>query len=176
LTPIGVETRIQRNLYVLVLFAPGSRKRILARRESRRPWLAPARGEVVRVGRTRLRVVATEAHVERHESRIEHRVEVVTERVRTRRRRRARSRPTNVVAMPLGDGSMVTTFLRYHVLIRVFDGNPDAWLAQLDARPAEAAVGDARFARWIRTRLRADPTLLAEIRRMVDTTPFWCAV
>lgn len=175
MTPIGVETRAQRNLYVLVLFTPGSRKKVLARFASRRPWLAPARGEVVRVAGARLRVVAVDARVERRGGVIENRIEVATERVRPRRRRRARGRSAEVIAMPVGDGSMVATFLRYHVLVRVFDGNPDAWLAQLGAQPAEAAAGDVRFARWIRTRLRANPSLLAEIRRMVDTTPFWCA-
>ena len=173
MTPIGVETRGQRNLYVLVLFAPGSRRKILERRASRRPWLAPARGEVVRAGRERLRVVSIEAVVERRGPLIEHRIEVVTARVRARRRRRERGGPANVVTMPIGDGSMVETFLRYHVLVRVFDGNPDAWLAHLAASPGQAAAGDLRFVHWIRTRLRADPTLLAEIRRMVDTTPFW---
>ena len=175
MTPIGVETRIQRNSYVLVLFAPGSRRKILERRESRRPWLAPARGDVVRAAGERLRVVSTEARIERRGSLIEHRLEVTTARVRARRRRRSRNESTNVVTMPIGDGSMVETFLRYHVLVRVFGGNPDAWLAHLDANTSEAAAGDLRFVRWIRTRLRADPTLLAEIRRMVDTTPFWCA-
>lgn len=176
MTPIGVGTRIQRNSYVLVLFAPGSRRRILERRTSRRPWLAPARGDVVFAAGERLRVVSTEVRIERRGALIEHRIEVATARVRTRRRRQSRSEPTNVVPMPIGDGSMVETFLRYHVLVRVFDGNPDAWLAHLDASPSEAKAGDIRFVRWIRTRLRNDPTLLAEIRRMVDTTPFWCAV
>ena len=175
MTPIGVERRAQRNFYVLVLFAPGSRRKVLQRRSSRRPWLAPACGEVVRVGRERLRVVSFETFVERRGAVIEHRIEVVTARVRARRRKRSRGAPANVVPIPIGDGSMIESFLRYHVLVRLFDGNPDAWLAHLNAHPTEAAAGDLRFVRWIRTRLRADPSLLAEIRRMVDTTPFWCA-
>ena len=60
--------------------------------------------------------------------------------------------------MPTGDGSVVAEFLRYHVLVRVFDGDPDAWLAQLRERGGDD--GDVRFVRWIRSRLRQDPSLL----------------
>lgn len=85
-----------------------------------------------------------------------------------------RRRPANnVVLMPLADATAVTDFLRYHVLVRVFDGDPDAWLAQLEEKQGDA--GDIRFARAVRARLRRDPRLLEAIRRMVDTTPFWCA-
>jgi hypothetical protein len=82
-------------------------------------------------------------------------------------RHRRRKRPSNVVPMPRAGGTPLTDFLRYHVLVRVFDGDVDAWLAQLDDE------GDVRFARRVRTRLREDPSLLVAIRRMVDATPFW---
>src|SRR5688500_18900385 len=81
--------------------------------------------------------------------------------------------PANVVAMPVGDDSVVTQFLRYHVLVRRFGGDPDAWLAQLDAEGGDG--GDVRFVRWIRSRLRQDPALMTSIRTMVDATPFWRA-
>ena len=77
----------------------------------------------------------------------------------------------NVARMPAGDNSVVAQFLRYHVLMRVYDGNPDAWLADLVA--SGDSGGDMRFVRWIRTRLRRDPALLTSIRRMVAATPFW---
>jgi len=76
--------------------------------------------------------------------------------------------------MPRGDHSTVAQFIRYHVLIRVYDGDPDAWLTQLQARGGDE--GDIRFARWVRSRMRKDPTLLVTIRRMVDATAFWQAV
>lgn len=79
--------------------------------------------------------------------------------------------PTNVVPMPTGDASVIAEFLRYHVLVRVFDGNPDAWLAHLRAHGSDD--DDVRFVRWIRTQLRRDPALLASIRKMVEATPFW---
>ena len=75
--------------------------------------------------------------------------------------------PPNVVRMPRAGGSPLTDFLRYHVLVRVYDGDVDAWIAQLDDE------GDVRFARGVRTRLRKDPGLLIAIRRLVDATPFW---
>jgi hypothetical protein len=76
--------------------------------------------------------------------------------------------------MPTGEDSDVAQFIRYHVLVRVYDGDCDAWLAQLNGRDGDE--GDIRFARWIRSRMRKDPTLLPSIRRMVDATAFWQAV
>lgn len=76
-----------------------------------------------------------------------------------------------LVSMPLADESLVATFLRYHVLVRVYDGDADAWLAQLTAHDGDP--GDVRFVRTMRVRLRREPHLLEAIRRMVDLTPFW---
>ena len=76
--------------------------------------------------------------------------------------------------MPRGEISPVAQFIRYHVLIRVYDGNADAWIAQLEERGGDE--GDIRFARWVRSRMRQDPAMLGDIRRMVDATPFWRAV
>ena len=169
MTLIGVKTRRMRNLYVLIVLAPGSRTKICARFESRRPWAPAAVGETVRAGRRRLRVTAIRTMVTRLESTIEHRTILETRAVRIRRTRKA---PPNVVAMPVGDSSVVANFLRYHVLIRVYDGNPDAWLAQLVERGDDRS-GDARFVRWIRSRLRKEPSLLGAIRKMVDDNPLW---
>jgi hypothetical protein len=79
-----------------------------------------------------------------------------------------------VVSMPVGDSSIIADFLRYHVLIRVFNGNPDAWLESLRTRPDDACVrGDIRFARWIRARSRRDPAFLETVGRMVEQTELW---
>jgi len=164
LTPISVKTRVLRNLWVLVVLVPGSRKRVLQRRTSRRPWRGIEVGSTLRIGRAKLRVTRIEQSIERRGDDIEHVLSVSTRAVRKRTRRRP---PANVIPMPREHGSALTDFLRYHVLVRVFDGDVDAWLAQLDDE------GDVRFARCIRTRLRKDPTLLIAIRRMVDATPFW---
>jgi len=166
----GVKLLQIRNLYVLVIFAPGSRRRILRRRTVRRPWPPIEPGSVLRAGRKRVRVLSVAMRVERHDDRIEHVTEVFTRAMSRKRTRRAET-ATNVVRMPTGDGSVVAEFLRYHVLVRVFDGDPDAWLSQLRERGGDG--GDVRFVRWIRSRLRQDPTLLASIRKMVEATPFW---
>lgn len=172
MTRIGVNVRRVRNLYVLEIFRPGSRRRLVDRRVARRPWLAPAPGDVIRSGRTKLRVTSIGIRVDRADERVEHVMEIYTRAVPRRRARRAEGTlASNVVRMPTGDTSVVAEFLRYHVLIRVFDGDPDAWLAHLLASGDRG--GDIRFVRGLRSRLRQDPALLASIRKMVDATPFW---
>jgi hypothetical protein len=148
-----------------VIYFPGRRKTIAARRVSRRPFAAMTVGDEVRVAGQRALVRAIEQRVEERE----HITEIFT-RAASRKRVRTRS---NVVKMPAGDGSAVAEFLRFHVLVRVFDGDPDAWLARLREREDDSA--DVRFVRWIRSRLRQDPALIGEIRRMVEATPFWRA-
>lgn len=164
MTRLSAKTLTNRNLYVLLVYFPGSRKRIAIRRVSRRPFAVMNAGDELRVARQRVRIRS-----------IAHRIEETTHitEVFTRTARKRVARDTNVVPMPLGDGSVVAEFLRFHVLVRVYDGDPDAWLAQLLERGDDSA--DVRFVRWIRSRLRQDPSLLGEIRRMVDATPFWRA-
>lgn len=164
MTRLSAKTLTNRNLYVLLVYFPGSRKRIAIRRVSRRPFAAMNAGDELRIARQRVRIRS-----------IAHRIEETTHitEVFTRATRKRVARDTNVVPMPLGDGSVVAEFLRFHVLVRVYDGDPDAWLAQLRERGDDSA--DVRFVRWIRSRLRQDPSLLGEIRRMVDATPFWRA-
>ncbi|HYO77149.1 MAG TPA: hypothetical protein VE010_11855 [Thermoanaerobaculia bacterium] len=152
-----------------MIYAPRSKTRILRRRVSRRPHAPVAVGDVVCVGRARLHATAVA-------QRVETRADGMTERiidVFTASANAVSPLPRNVVPMPVGDDTVVAQFIRYHVLIRVFHGDPDAWLAQLLARGEAADGGDLRFVRWIRSRLRHDPALLASIRRMVDATPFW---
>ena len=170
LTRIGVKVREIRNLYVLEVFHPGSRRRLLDRRVARRPWLAPAAGDVLRIGRANVRVTSIGARVDRRAGVIEHVIEIYT-RALPRRPARRLELASNVVRMPTGDSSVVAEFLRYHVLMRVFGGDPDAWLAHLVASGDPG--GDLRFVRRMRTRLRQDPALLVSIRKMVDATPFW---
>jgi hypothetical protein len=141
-----------RNLYVLIVFG----RRVV----SRRPFAPIACGDLVRDGRRRVRVIDVLTRIERRGDVIEHVTEVITQ-------SRSAPQPANVVRMPNGDTSVVAQFIRFHVLVRVYGGDPEAWLA---AHPEEA---DVRFLRWMRTRLRNDPSMLAAIREMVDTTHFW---
>ena len=159
MTPIGVDSS---DFFVLAVYAPGSRSRIRRLFESRRPWREIKRDDVLSIGRERLRVVDVEVQITRLASRVTHRANVLTEVVRD----------PNVVPMPLGEPSIVADFLRCHVLVRVFGGDPEAWLHALRERSNDdVSGGDVRFIRRIRARLRYDPMLLTAIRRMVDTTP-----
>lgn len=121
------------------------------------------RDDVLAIGRERLRVVDVKTVIARAGTVITQRSSVLTEAARDRK----------IVRMPLGDTSIVADFLRCHVLVRVFDGDPDAWLDALRRRSNDDDVsgGDVRFIRRVRARLRYDPMLLNAIRRMVDTTP-----
>lgn len=171
MTRLSAKALTNRNLYVLYVYLPGSRRKAAMRRVSFRPFAAMAIGDELRVARRRVRIRAITHRIERSEANVEHITEVFTRAVMRKRATRDVASAANVVPMPMGDGSVVAEFLRFHVLVRVFDGDPDAWLAQLRERGDDSA--DVHFARWIRSRLRQDPALLSEIRRMVDATPFW---
>jgi hypothetical protein len=173
LTPISAKTLSNRNLYVLLVYFPGSRTKVAMRRVSRRPFAAMNAGDELRVARRRVRVHSTAHRVEHSMGKVEHITEVFTRPASRKRATRDAAPPANVVQMPLGESSVIAEFLRFHVLVRVYDGDPDAWLAQLHDHPDDHA--DVRFLRWIRSRLRQDPALMGEIRRMVDATPFWRA-
>jgi len=80
--------------------------------------------------------------------------------------------PSNVVLLPAGRMSATADFLRYQVLVRVFNGDADRWLDHL-RQLGDFADEDIRFVRWIRGRLRRDPELIDDIRRMVERTPLW---
>jgi len=168
-SPIRVKTKRISNLYVLIIHAPGDRTAVAARFTARRNWAPFAVGEVIRIGRARVRIIEIIRRTESRGGAVEHTCDVFTRAV-IRRPRRMK----NVAVMPAGDQSVIAQFIRYHVLVRVFDGNPDAWLAHLRARGG-GDQADVRFVRWVRSRLRKDPALLAAIRRMVDATPFWRA-
>jgi hypothetical protein len=163
LTLMRVKNPEIRNLYVLVLFSACTGKQLARRRVPRTRFDAIRTGDVLRIGGAEARVTSTATRTEhRGDGSVAHVREVFTA-------------PLNVVRMPSADEeTVVEQFLRYHVLIRVFHGDPDAWLAHLQER-GEDADADVRFARWIRSRMREDPTLIASIRRMVDATPFWRA-
>jgi hypothetical protein len=68
-------------------------------------------------------------------------------------------------------GDWITDFVRYHVLIRVFDGDTKAWLAVLEDKgmPAPETI----FVQWLRDRLRCDPDLLPRLRALVDESRLW---
>lgn len=66
----------------------------------------------------------------------------------------------------------LTDFLRYHALVRVFNGNISLWLHILRNTRREDSE-DARFLRWLQQQCDAEPTLLQKIRERVDASGLW---
>lgn len=156
-------------VYVLLVYQPGSRSNIRWRRVSSRPWIGIRRGRSIGDRRRRLRIVALRRTTAAWPDRIEHVLHAYTRCAPLRR-----ARPANVVALPAPRRSATADFLRYQVLVRVFDGDADRWLDHL-RRQGDFPEEDIRFVRWIRGRLRRDPELMDDIRRMVERTPLWDA-
>ena len=61
----------------------------------------------------------------------------------------------------------VTDFLRYHVLVRVFEGDIRRWLS-VARTPA-----DVRFLRALQERIEQNPALMPSIRKVVETSGLW---
>ena len=83
---------------------------------------------------------------------------------------RAYTARDNVVVMPRSALSPIADLYRYHAFVERFGCDADAWLAHLRAS-GRGDSGDARLARWLRTRMRRDPNLVDAIRRLVEATP-----
>jgi hypothetical protein len=66
----------------------------------------------------------------------------------------------------------LTDFLRYHALVRVFNGNISLWLHILRNTRREDSE-DARFLKWLQQRCETEPTLLEQIRERVDASGLW---
>jgi hypothetical protein len=68
-------------------------------------------------------------------------------------------------------GAWVTDFLRYHVLIRVFDGDANAWLAVIDDK--SIPDGERIFVQWIADHLQRDSHLVDQLREVVEGSGLW---
>lgn len=66
----------------------------------------------------------------------------------------------------------LTDFLRYHVLVRVFQGDVGEWLSVLRSTDRDDS-DDARFLRWLHQKIRSEPYLLDRIRETVDSSGLW---
>ena len=60
---------------------------------------------------------------------------------------------------------LVAGFARIHILLQVFDGNPDRWMEMIsaDGTPEERAT-DFRFLVALKKRMAENPKLLDELR------------
>lgn len=72
-----------------------------------------------------------------------------------------------VVPRGLSGSGELTNFLRYHVLVRVFDCDVGRWLR------ATRNPSDATFLRALQRRLATRPMLLRDIRDVVDSSGLW---
>ena len=63
---------------------------------------------------------------------------------------------------------LVASFARIHILLAVFDGNPDRWLEMIsaDGTPEEREA-DARFLVALKKKIAERPSLLEELRASV---------
>lgn len=154
-------------VYVLLVYQPGSRRAVRSRRVSARPWAGIRRGRAIGDRRRRLRVVALRRTTTARRGFVEHVLHAYT-------RLDGLQRPVfpNVIALPAAKASTTADFLRYQVLVRVFDGDVDRWLDHLRSQ-GDFPDEDIRFVRWIRGRLRREPELMDDIRRMVEHVPLW---
>jgi hypothetical protein len=66
----------------------------------------------------------------------------------------------------------MTDFLRYHTLVRVFNGNIALWLHIL-RNTSRDDTDDARFLRWLEKRCASEPNLMERIRETVDSCGLW---
>ena len=72
-------------------------------------------------------------------------------------------------ACELPNDGLMTAMLRYEVLVRVFDGDPDAWLDFLHGHRGECwAEADREFLLWLKTKVREEPGVIHRIREAVD--------
>lgn len=59
-------------------------------------------------------------------------------------------------------------FIGYHILIHVFDGDPDKMLNHIQKKGSEEQLTDIPFVLWVKAQLSEDPDLINRIRTMVE--------
>ena len=65
------------------------------------------------------------------------------------------------------EGTLKADFIGYHVLIHVFDGDPDKMLKFIRKKGSEDQLKDIPFVLWVKSQLFEDPGLIDRIRAMV---------
>jgi len=78
----------------------------------------------------------------------------------------------SVEAQPWLDGSrtsaLVANFARLHMLVSLFDGDPDRWIRFIERNGTVAErQQDLPFAESLKMRLRRDPKLADDLKRVV---------
>lgn len=71
----------------------------------------------------------------------------------------------------LEEERLVSDFVGYHIFIRLFDGDIDAWDRYLrDEGSVQQLLDDFPFVVWLKNQLEEDPDLVNRIRRLVQNT------
>ena len=65
-------------------------------------------------------------------------------------------------------GVVAANFARVQMLVTVFDGDPDKWLDLIERSGAPEDEADVPFLVAIKHRLAEDPSLLGDMRRIVN--------
>ncbi len=63
---------------------------------------------------------------------------------------------------------MIADFTGYHILIHVFDGDPDKMLKFLREKGSEEQLNDIPFVLWVKSQIVEDPDVINRIRIMVE--------
>jgi hypothetical protein len=67
-----------------------------------------------------------------------------------------------------GFWGLSANFARVQILLTVFDGDPDKWLDAIERWGTEADEGDVPFLVAVKQRLAEDPSMLEDMRRIVN--------
>jgi hypothetical protein len=64
--------------------------------------------------------------------------------------------------------ALVADFARLHILVSLFDGDPDKWIRFIErSGTANERQNDLPFVQSLKSRLHAQPTLISDARRVV---------
>jgi len=64
-------------------------------------------------------------------------------------------------------GGLAASFARVQILVTYYDGDPVRWLQEIERGQMPGDESDVEFLRVIGQRMANDPTLLADMRRIV---------
>ncbi len=67
-----------------------------------------------------------------------------------------------------GMGALAANFARIQILLTLFDGDPDKWLEVIARSGGPDDDADVPFLAVMKGRLSTDPTLLDDLRRIVN--------
>ena len=65
-------------------------------------------------------------------------------------------------------GGLAASFARVQILVSYYDGDPMRWLQEIERGQMPGDESDVEFLRAIQRRMNFDPTLLHDMRRIVN--------